>query len=55
LGLKEEIKYGVGREAIFYRVYVGDNLVVPCESDNEKVFWLLLCDEPKASCERQLH
>jgi hypothetical protein len=29
LGLEEEIEYGVGGEAIFYRVFVGDNLVVP--------------------------
>ncbi len=42
LGLEEEIKYGIGREAIFDRVFVGDNLAVPCENDNGEVFWLLL-------------
>jgi hypothetical protein len=47
LGLEEEIEYRVGGEAIFDKVSVGDNLVVPCESDNGKVFWLLLCDKPK--------
>jgi hypothetical protein len=40
LGLEEEIEYGVGGKAIFDKVFVGDNLVVPCESDNGKVFWL---------------
>jgi hypothetical protein len=46
LGLEKEIEYGVGGEAISNRVFVGDNLV-PCESDNGKVFWLFLCDKPK--------
>jgi hypothetical protein len=33
-------------KAIFGRVFVGDNLVVPCESDNGELFWLLFCDKP---------
>jgi hypothetical protein len=49
LGLKEEIEYGVGGDPIFDRVSIGDNLVVPCESDNGMVFWLLLCEKPKHS------
>ncbi len=47
LGLKEETEYGVRGKAIFDKVSVGDNLVVPCENDNAKVFWLQLCDKPK--------
>jgi hypothetical protein len=31
----------------FDKVFVSDNLVVPCENDNGEVFWLLLCDKPK--------
>jgi hypothetical protein len=38
LGLEEEIGYGIGRKAIFDRVFVGDNLVVPCENYNGEVF-----------------
>jgi hypothetical protein len=38
LGLEKEIEYGVEGEAIFNKVYVGDNLVVPCESEMERYF-----------------
>ncbi len=28
-------------------VVIGDNIVVPCESENGEQFWLMLCDKPK--------
>jgi len=28
-------------------VVIGDNIVVPCESENGKQCWLMLCDKPK--------
>ncbi len=43
------MQYGVEGDTIFDRVSIGDNLVVPCENDNGKVFWLLLCEKPKHS------
>jgi hypothetical protein len=42
LRLKEEIKYGVGGEAIFDRVFVGDNLVVPCERQWKGILVVIL-------------
>jgi hypothetical protein len=45
--MEEEIEYGVGGEAIANNVFIGDNIVVPCENDNGEAFWLLFCDKPK--------
>jgi hypothetical protein len=42
-----ETQYGVGGEAIADLVIIGDNMAVPCESNNGETFWLLLCDKPK--------
>jgi hypothetical protein len=42
-----ETQYGVGGEAIVDLVTIGDNMAVPCESNNGKTFGLLLCDKPK--------
>ncbi len=28
-------------------VVIGDNIVVPCESENGDQFWLILCDKLK--------
>jgi len=45
--MEEETEYGDGGKAIADNVSIGDNIVVPCESDNGEGFWLLLCDKPK--------
>jgi hypothetical protein len=34
LEMEEEIEYGLGREDIVNGINVGDNIVVPCESEN---------------------
>jgi hypothetical protein len=47
LGMEEEIKYGLGKEAIADGVTIGDNIAMPYESRNGEQFWLLLCEKPK--------
>jgi hypothetical protein len=47
LEMEEEIEYGTKGEAIVDNVFIGDNLVVPCENGNGKAFWLLLYDKLK--------
>jgi hypothetical protein len=46
MGVEEEIEYGARGKAIVKNVVVGDNVVMPCESGNGKLFWLLFCDKP---------
>jgi hypothetical protein len=34
--MEEETKYGVGGKAIANGIIIGDNIIVPCESNNGK-------------------
>ncbi len=47
LEMKEETKYGPRGDAIVDGVIIGDNIIMPCESNNGEQFWLLLCDKLK--------
>jgi hypothetical protein len=49
LEIDEETKYKAGREAIVdgEAIDIGDNIVVPCESEDGKQLWLMLYDKPK--------
>jgi hypothetical protein len=45
--VEDETQYGVGGEAIANLVAIGDNMAIPCESNNGEALWLLLFDKPK--------
>jgi hypothetical protein len=47
LEFDEETKYGARGKAIVDGVAIGDNIVVPCESENGEQLWLMFCDKPK--------
>jgi hypothetical protein len=45
--MEERIEYGARGKAIANDIVIGENIVVPCESNNGKQLWLLLYDKPK--------